>query len=62
MVVLARHSQTQSLNRTGVSSIFNVYELVVFCPEWQTLDCFEVYLSVAWQCPEIMGEQRGAKK
>jgi len=62
MVVLARHSQTQSLNRTGVRSIFNVHELVLFCPEWQTLDCFETHLIVAWQRPEIMGGQRGARE
>jgi hypothetical protein len=56
VVALAQHPQTQSLNRTGVRSILDVYELVLSCLGWQTLDCFESHLIAAWHRPEIMGE------
>jgi hypothetical protein len=56
VVALAQHLQTQSLNRMAVRSALDVHELVLFCPGWQTLDCFESYLIAAWHRPEIMGE------
>jgi len=56
VVALAQHPQTQSLNRTAVRYILDGHELVLFCPGWQTLDCFESHLIAAWHRPEIMGE------
>ena len=56
VVALAQHPQTQSLNMTAVRSILNGRELVVFCPGWQTLNCFGSHLIAAWHRPEIMGE------
>jgi hypothetical protein len=56
VVVLAQHPQMQSLKGTAVRSILDVHELVLFCPGWQTLDCFESPLIAAWHRPEIMGE------
>jgi len=56
VVALVQHPQIQSLNRTTVRSILDVHELVLFCPGWQTLDCFESHLIAAWHRPEIMGE------
>jgi hypothetical protein len=56
VVALAQHPQTQSSNRTAVRSILDVHELVLFCPGWQMLDCFESHLIAAWHRPEIMGE------
>jgi hypothetical protein len=56
VVALAQHSQTRSLNRTGVRSILGIHELVLVCLGWQTLDCFESHLIAAWHRPEIMGE------
>jgi hypothetical protein len=55
VVALAQHPQTQSLNRTGVRSSLDVHELVLFCPGWHTLDCFESHLIAAWHRLEIMG-------
>jgi len=56
VVALAEHPQTRSLNRTGVRSVLDVHELVLFCPGWQTLDYFKFHLIAAWQRPEFMGE------
>jgi hypothetical protein len=56
VVAIAQHPQTQSLNRTTVHSILDGHELVLFCPGWQMLDCFESHLIAAWHRPEIMGE------
>jgi hypothetical protein len=56
VMALAQYRQTQSLNKTGVRSIPDVHELVLFCPGWQMLDCFESHLIAAWHRPEIMGE------
>jgi len=55
VVALAQYPQTQPLNRIAVRSILDVHELVLFCPRWQTLDCFEFHLITAWHRPEIMG-------
>ena len=62
VVALAQHLQTQSLDGTAVRFILDIHELVVFCPGWQMLDCFESHLIAAWHRPEIMGEKGGAKK
>ena len=56
VVVLAQHTQTQSLNGTAVRSILDVHELVFFCIGWHTLDWFESHLIAVWHRPEIMGE------
>jgi hypothetical protein len=56
VVALAQHTQTQSLNKTAVRSILDVHELMLFCPEWQTLDYFKTHLIPAWPRPEIMSE------
>jgi hypothetical protein len=56
VVALAQHPQTQYLNGTGVCSILDIHKLVVFCPRWQTQDCFEARLIAAWRRPEIMGK------
>jgi len=56
VVALAQYAQTQSLNKTGVRSILDVHEPVLFCPGWQTLDCFDSPLIAAWHRTEIMDE------
>jgi len=56
VVALAQHLQTRYLNRTVVRYILGVHELVLFCPGWQMLDCFESYLIAACSRPEFMGE------
>jgi len=56
VVALAQHLQIQSLDKTAVRSILDVYELVLFCLGWQMLECFESRLIAAWHRPEIVEE------